>query len=785
MIIPKAAAMHNYARINSEITRFPQWVNWKYEDKGGAKPTKVPYSSHTGELASVINPFTWVDFNAAVSAVRGFDGIGFVFTDNDPFCGVDLDYTTDPQQNANQVKVYNALNSYSERSPSGNGLHIITKASIPSGRKRSAIELYSSHRYLTFTGDIFEPIRNIEYRQEVISALWAELSPGALKSFTVVSEPERFPDHELIMKASAAHNGDFFKDLWSGNWQTHYPSQSEADYALIDILQFWSPNTQQIERLFLQSELGKRPKAKRRDYIESMINRSFDRSAPPIDLAHFQADIDRIFSELKNTTPPTVSTIEGAVAVAASPMPGGAPSARIEAHDSEREYVVKPPGLLGRAADFFLAAAHRPIPEAALAAAIGLMAGMCGRAYNTPTGAGLNLYTCLVAKTAVGKELMSSGISKLITRVERSECPSVAKFLGPSELRSDAALLRTLESQPSCVSFMGEFGIKLAAMCSPAASTHLTGLRSVLLDLYGKSGEGNVLRPMAYSQTEKNTKSIYCPAFSILAESTPETLYPNLDEIIIAQGLLPRFMIIEYTGDRPPANEGAAFCEPSPELVREFITLTVQCLENEQKLTIKKCIFTAEALDLARAFDRFCDDQIVGNDKDVVRNLWSRAHLKAMKLASLLSIGVNMHVPTIDGLMWTWAQNLIERDVRNVIKRFSSDQVGGFTGHGNQETEVLRVVSDYYKKSYPDVHVYMNGLYKISEKMHNDRVIPYAYIQRRLVNVGSFRNDKIGATNAIKRAVQNLVDSGSLQELDKRNILTKYNMNFRGFVLSI
>jgi hypothetical protein len=780
-MIPEPNSMSNFNRINYEVRNYPQWVNWRYEDKGGAKPTKVPYCPQSGRLASVIDRSTWVDFGAALSAVGMFDGLGFVLTSDDPFCGVDLDYTNDPVQSANQVKVYKALNSYSEKSPSGNGLHVICKAAVPSGRKRSSIELYSSHRYLTFTGDIYEENRAIEPRQEIISMLWAELSPTGKRDFVVVDQPEHFGDHEVIMKASAAHNGDFFKDLWSGNWGKHYPSQSEADYALINCIQFYSKNRAQIERLFLSSGLGQRDKAKRRDYIETMILRSFDRELPPVDLTQFKDDIDRIFSAQKQTA-------LNAEALGAAAVPLALPSEDTNHGGTtyEQSPIVKPPGLMGEAADFFLAAANRPVPEAALAAAIGLMAGMCGRSYNTPTGAGLNLYLCLVAKTAIGKEMMSSGISKLLLRVEKSECPAVNTFLGPSEIRSDAALLRILETQPCCVSFMGEFGIKLSSMCAPNASSHLTGLRSVLLDLYGKSGEGNVLRPMAYSDTAKNTKMIYCPSFTILAEATPETFYPNLDEFLIAQGLLPRFMVIEYKGNRPHANEGAAYAEPSVELVKAFVGLAVKCLDNAHKVAIDRVSFTAQSQALSRKFDTFCDEEINSTTKDIIRNLWSRAHLKVMKLASLVAIGLNMNAPVIDEYSWNWAQDIIERDVRNVIGRFDSgDDMTGATGHGNQEKEVLRVIADYYRKPYTEIRSYMVGITEIGERVHQDRVIPYGFLQRRLVAHGAFKNDRMGSTNAIKRAIQSLVDSGNLQEIERRQLQAKYNISFRGFILSV
>src|SRR5690606_32066704 len=114
-----------------------QWVLWRAEDIGAAKLSKIPYTP-TGQKASVTNPATWCDFQSATLAYSTgmFSGIGFVFTDDDPFCFVDLDQTDDPIIMDRQQKIYSQLNSYSELSPSGRGLHIICKASIPMGRRR-------------------------------------------------------------------------------------------------------------------------------------------------------------------------------------------------------------------------------------------------------------------------------------------------------------------------------------------------------------------------------------------------------------------------------------------------------------------------------------------------------------------------------------------------------------------------------------------------------------------------------------------------------------------------
>ncbi len=101
-----------------------------------------------------------------------------------------------------------------------------------------------------------------------------------------------------------------------------------------------------------------------------------------------------------------------------------------------------PPGLIGEVARYMRSAAPHPNDDIALAGAIAFMAGICGKAYNTYTGAGLNQYILLLASTGMGKEAASNGISKLFTAIIAS-VPAAGDFKGPA-LVSSAGLLKWL-----------------------------------------------------------------------------------------------------------------------------------------------------------------------------------------------------------------------------------------------------------------------------------------------------------------------------------------------------
>jgi len=145
--------------IPSELIHVDQWVVWRYESRGNGKPTKVPYQVN-GQRASSTDATTWTDYVTAQSAAdedEAIAGVGFVVTGNDDFVGIDLDHCYNPNDGtlkAHAAAIVQRCASYTEISPSGEGLRIICRARniIPAGRSE-LVEVYPSKRFLTITGN--------------------------------------------------------------------------------------------------------------------------------------------------------------------------------------------------------------------------------------------------------------------------------------------------------------------------------------------------------------------------------------------------------------------------------------------------------------------------------------------------------------------------------------------------------------------------------------------------------------------------------------------------------
>jgi hypothetical protein len=167
-------------------------------------------------------------------------------------------------------------------------------------------------------------------------------------------------------------------------------------------------------------------------------------------------------------------------------------------HDTETAF---PPGLIGEIAQWVMASASYPNQEIALVTAIALLSALTGRAYNTYTGAGLNLYVLLLADTGMGKETVATATGKLFAASAKS-CPSISDFKGPSHFASVQGLIKWLDKKPAILCIIGEFGQKLRAMAR-SNSPNDVALLAGLLEAFSKSGAGSVIDPMSYSDVGK------------------------------------------------------------------------------------------------------------------------------------------------------------------------------------------------------------------------------------------------------------------------------------------
>jgi hypothetical protein len=263
---------------------------WRYAERDGKK-TKIPLDRF-GKLASSTASHSWCHLDEARRAFEGGvgNGVGFVFTRAAEITGIDLDHCRDASTgeiNAWARAYLARLNSYSEISPSGEGVHILVKGSLPSGvdgkrknfagdgyRPKAGIEMYCSGRFFTMTGArLADYPPGIETRQDELTTVFEEIfgkvepaqaktqdEPKKTSTKRTVDDKARLSDEAVIARMLGSINADEIEQLLRGDTSAYAGDESRADQALCNHLAFWTTrNRQQMDSIFRKSKLM-RPK---------------------------------------------------------------------------------------------------------------------------------------------------------------------------------------------------------------------------------------------------------------------------------------------------------------------------------------------------------------------------------------------------------------------------------------------------------------------------------------------------------------------------------------------
>lgn len=254
--------------IPTALTALPCWVIWRKE-KREDKWTKVPYQARRPDArASATDPATWSTFKVAVEAAgyEEVDGVGFVFARANGIVGIDLDKCIDQATNVVEdwaAAIVRGVNSYTEVTPSGTGLHIIAFGTLPAGsRRRGRIEIYDDARYFTVTGiHVGGTPTTVEARDAALSlfhtALFPPSEPLPLPAPTPIRPMNGHVNGaggDVVARARQASNGAKFDRLWNGSAVDHGGDDSAADLALCQMLAFWTGRDGgKMDSLFRQS----------------------------------------------------------------------------------------------------------------------------------------------------------------------------------------------------------------------------------------------------------------------------------------------------------------------------------------------------------------------------------------------------------------------------------------------------------------------------------------------------------------------------------------------------
>jgi putative DNA primase/helicase len=290
----------NRAGAPAELAARDQWVCFRLAYRPGqTKPwTKVPINPRTGGKASSTNPATWGTIDQALARLSRdrLDGVGYVFSAEDPYAGIDRDSCRDPKTGeilSDALDLVRRFGSYAEPSVTGTGLHIIVRADFVEGNKRGPFECYSRGRFFAFTGQPLPGLETIEDRNDEVNAWRTEAFAKPQKARTTSTpQPPSTPiarDTEAILgTVRRTDKGRRLHD--AGDWKgCGYPSQSDADLALCDYYVAAGADRRQADDLFRRSGLmrdkwDERHSGDGRTYGDLTLTKAFDGSVRLFDV---------------------------------------------------------------------------------------------------------------------------------------------------------------------------------------------------------------------------------------------------------------------------------------------------------------------------------------------------------------------------------------------------------------------------------------------------------------------------------------------------------------------
>lgn len=261
----------------TKIENIPEYLRnnglfnvWRYEDRDGRR-TKMPYNPNSPQDKGRSNDrSTFAPLNTAAARANGFDGLGIGIFDS--VAAIDIDHCmTGGKLSDMAADIVETMDAYTETSPSGEGLRILFLAPgfhYDTGKyyinnQKNGLEIYlpgMTNKYVTVTGNTLRS-RDMQDRtdrlQTILDKYMTRPQQTAQTAAPMPGRPADISDAELIEKARNAANGRKFAELWDGGL-CGYPSQSEADQALCNLLAFWTgKDAARMEALFRQSGLNR------------------------------------------------------------------------------------------------------------------------------------------------------------------------------------------------------------------------------------------------------------------------------------------------------------------------------------------------------------------------------------------------------------------------------------------------------------------------------------------------------------------------------------------------
>lgn len=591
--------------IPTELTNLPQWMTWSYSAEG----QKIPAGKSN-------DPATWKPF----SVVADLSKKAFVFSESDPFCGIDLDDCIDEGVLSDWaipiIERFRGV-AYGEISPSKTGVKLITRAKKPNGRcsNGNGVECYDHARFWTITETYFQVYKRFPTGFEAIGDGQAAidwLHENYLKAEPVkignVSDLYNVSKHRPIVPTVNARalayteslepgvKGDLRNAAFRNSGHLHSlvtDGQRLNVFEVYECLKHWNQrNNPQLrdDELLEAAKNGAKNGTPPQDKIGSdFVPASEDHG---VDLSLLLRD----WSDIGKTE-----------------------------DDEFAESMIPATGLLAEVASYYRSIAYRESSIMALAVAVSFCECLFGRRVRSSSGLRTNDYNVILAGTGFGKESCESAIVNIMQAAGLDE-----QLIMPPDVQSGNGLMKALAVNPSAVWVCDEFGKLLQAVFDKKGNSHLKGVGTNLLKLYGKSG--GVYGGASHSDGVRNR--INQPCLTVLGLATPSSVFDYLSPESVSDGLFGRIAWYPVQ-ERPDVKENMVSAE-CPESLATLVRLWGNWFPGGDLASVNpipieiKC--SPEAQRRWDSHAKLINDKMK-DESESRAAIWSRVAARSMKLA--------------------------------------------------------------------------------------------------------------------------------------------------------
>lgn len=820
------------------IRDVPQWAVCGFHPGTSSEKQPFVWDNDLGDMVPLrkdgneyhkANLHLLMSFDDAMRCIHYYNQVGhslmpgFYLMPSDPFCCIDMDIKPEwSQEQVNEAgqryqKIVQAFHSYTEISRSGNGLHLWVYGLPQPGKRRDGVEVYSQYRYIICTGNHWNisPLdmsgkagsESELYIAEMMEVLRSEMqdSGTGLENFKMVeyteeefdADPYALQDMDLYVKAAEAVNGDLFKQLWEGRWSTQninpgeraFPSQSEAEFALIDILAFYTKYNFQVRRMFMRSDLSSRyddnrrehgDKIKRPYHLEQMIKkRRRDETMQALEVTQIsQNNIARTIAKLERQR------------IASTPE---RPPSEFLATDGqfnvEQETGLPwPPGLMGEVARYMFSVSLRPVKDISILSALAMFSGICGKAWNTHTNGGLNNYFILVARSGLGKDAFRTNISRVLQQVEERGGKEGGPLFGARSVldtaryASEQALMKATicadgdMSRLSFVHYMDEISQFIIDISTGKGKA--PELAHAMLTLYSSSDFYARADGLKYSNKENNHAGGRLASYSLAGECTPSDFYSNLTPQMLAGGFMSRVIAWECTAKRPLENKNTrvAMSDELTTTLGQIIMQSYIITQSTQPCIVK---MEPEAEALYDELDIEVNLLLNGPDGDeekdeVIRQAHNRRAFKILRLACLLAVADNCFVPVVSVEHFNWAKRFVDAANDHIIQKHREGEVGS-DGIKREKIVLNKVMTLLQTRKGRDQQRY--------PMLTQNFVVTKSDIRVNTIDMAAF-NDRQGKVEIFDKVLTSLCQLGALRPLSREQLsqppYTNSEKYFRG-----